>query len=261
MRFPIAFLVVAAVATTGAASCTTFNSARPLKPGEHAVAVTAGGPLTTIPGVGVIPLPNVTVEGRHGLVDHLDVNYGLHLLPTVFGNVGGHFGGTLQLYDAPHPFVPVVAIGQRFFFFTNIFDGRKVDKAAYALSQTDVTASWEVWGSLLYTGVGFYVPVDVEDRSLFLAPFAGVEIHPGLDWLRVQVETRWLSPVTDQRFAVVDYAAPSDRGAIAINAGVLIEFTDLFAAMVNGGHDPPAAALDVDDTTASNIDFSTRVQP
>lgn len=264
MRTRLSLLAVLVVAATGAASCTTFNSARPLKPGEHAVAVTAGGPLTTIPGVGVIPLPNVTVEGRHGLVDHLDVNYGVHLLPTAFGNLGGHVGGTFQLYDAPHPAVPVVAIGQRFFFFTNIFDTRKADKDAYALSQTDVTASWEILGSLLYTGVGFYVPIDVEDRALFFAPFAGVEIHPGIDWLRLQVEGRWLSPVTDQRFAVVDYVSPGDYGGIAINAGVAIEFSDLFAAIVNGGHDPPPAEpgvdpqLDVDPVIALE---TTAVQP
>ncbi|HEY1101161.1 MAG TPA: hypothetical protein VGF99_19635, partial [Myxococcota bacterium] len=92
----LAWSLVVVVANVGAGGCVSFNSARPLAPGEHAVAVTAGGPLTTIPGVGVIPLPNVTVEGRHGVVEHLDINYGVHLLPTIFGALGGHVGGTLS---------------------------------------------------------------------------------------------------------------------------------------------------------------------
>lgn len=228
-----------------------------MKPGEHAVAVTAGGPLTSIPGVGPIPLPNVTVEGRHGFVEHLDINYGVHLLPTVFGAFGGHFGGTFQLYDAPHPAVPVVAIGQRFFFFTNILDGRKDNKDAYALSQTDLTASWDIFGSLAYAGVGTYIPIDVEVRSIHFAPFVGVELHPGIDWLRLQVEGRWLSPITDQRFAVVNYIAPGDYGAIALNAGIAIEFSDLFAAIVNGGHDPPAEAVETDTVDTVGTDTTT----
>jgi hypothetical protein len=241
--------LVAAVALVGT-GCTTFNTARPLKPGEHAAAVTVGGVLADVPGVATIPLPNVTVEGRHGFIEHLDVNYGVHLLPTLFGAAGGHVGSTFQLYDAPHPLVPVVAVGQRFFFFTNIFDTRKVDKDAWAMSQTDVTASWDVYGSLVYGGVTAYVPIDIEDRTLHLAPFAGLEIHPGVDWLRLQVEGRWLSPTTDTRYAVVNYVGPNDNGAFALNAGVAVEFTELFAAIVNGGKEPPPEVSDVTEVSA-----------
>ena len=273
MRFQL--LCVAVVAVVCADGCISFNSARPLAPGEHAVAVTVGGPLTQVPGVGAIVLPNVTLEGRHGFVDHLDFNYGVHLLPTLFGALGGHVGGTFQLYDAPHPAVPVVAVGQRFFFFTNILDTRKVDKDAYALSQTDLTASWDLWGSLLYAGASAHIPIDVEDRTLHLAPFVGVEVHPGIDWLRIQVEGRWLSPTTDQRFAVVNFIAPGDRGGIVLNAGVLIEFGGLFASVVNGGHHPPdsapepgpeleiddAVALDTTTTTTTSATIDEQVQP
>ena len=68
----------------------------------------------------------------------------------------------------------------------------------------------------------------VDDRAVHLAPFAGVEVRPGLDWLRIQLEGRWLSPTTDTRFAVVNWQGPNDMGAIAINLGVAIEFSSLF---------------------------------
>ena len=261
VRYIISLLAVAACLGS---ACTTFNNARPLAPGEHAAMVTLGGPVADVPGVGTIPMPNVTVEGRHGVVDHLDVNYGVHLLPLAFGVVGGHVGGTFQLYDEPAAWVPVTSIGQRLFFFTNLLDPRKEQKDAYALSQTDLTLSWKLWESLVYGGVSAYVPIDVEDRTLHLAPFVGVEIHPGLDWLRVQVEGRWLSPTTDQRFAIVNWQAPGDMGALAVNLGVAVEFSELFAVLVNDGKAPPAdtAADTVTDSNASATDTSTaREQP
>ena len=87
--------LVAAVALVGS-GFTTFNNARQLKPGEHAAAVTVCGALTDVPGVATIPLPNITVEGRHGFIEHLDVNYGVHLLPTLFGAAGGFGGGAVE---------------------------------------------------------------------------------------------------------------------------------------------------------------------
>lgn len=232
--------VVVGVLLAGA-GCTTFNNARTLEPGQHAAMVTLGGPLTDIPNVATIPLPNVTVEGRHGVVDHLDVNWGVHLLPTVFGVTGGHVGATWQLYDEPEPWFPVVSLGQRFFFFTNIFDVRKELKDAWAMSQTDLTLSWKVLGeNLVYGGSSLYVPIDVEDRQVHFAPFVGVELRPGIDWLRVQLEGRWLSPPTDQRFAVVNWEGPGDFGAIALNLGVAVELGALF-----GGDGESAPAVDV----------------
>jgi hypothetical protein len=223
------FAVVVFTIVVGA-GCTTFNNARTLEPGQHAAMVTMGGPLADIPNVGVIPLPNVTVEGRHGIVDHLDVNWGTHLLPAAFGALGGHVGATWQLYDEPTPWFPVLSAGQRLFFFSNLLDPRKVQKDAWAMSQTDLTLSWKVLGeSLVYGGTSLYVPIDVDDRQVHFAPFVGVEVHPGMNWLRLQLEGRWLSPTTDQRFAVVNWQGPGDQGAIAVNLGVAIEFAELFA--------------------------------
>ncbi len=247
------FLPLVLTTAIAGASCTTFNNARPLKPGEAAAALTVGGPITGVPGIGDIPLPNATLEGRNGLVEHLDINYGVHLLPTVFGVLGGHVGATYQFYDQPDPLFPALAVGQRFFFFTNIFDPRKENKDAFAMSQTDLTLSWELWDSLIYGGISAYVPIDVEDRTLHIAPVIGAEIHPGIDWLRIQLETRWLSPWTDQRFAVVNWRGINDHGAIAVNVGVAIEFTELIGILLFGDDDG-----DTNDTSVTNEE---EVQP
>ncbi len=229
----LVFLCALVVVQLGA-GCTTFNNARPLAQGQHAANATMGGPLTNVPGVGTIPLPNLTLEGRSGLKpligSHLDVNYGLHVLPLVFGVAGGHVGATGQFVDE-NGFVPAVSVGQRFFFFTNLFDPRKGRKDGFAMSQTDVTASYLFFDSqLLYGGLTMYVPLDAGARVPRFAPVLGVELHPlkdwGLQWLGIQLETRWLAPDVDQRFAVVDWVSPGDQGAITLNIGVGIRWSD-----------------------------------
>lgn len=226
-------LVVVAVVALASGGCTTFNSARPLATGEHAVNVSVGGPLTNVPGVATIPLPNVTVEGRHGLKPifgrPLDVNYGLHLLPLAFGVPGAHVGAGVLVVDEDGG-IPAVSVGQRFFFFTNVFDFTKSRHDGVLLSQTDVTASYTLFEQLVYGGLSLYAPVEIESAALHAAPVLGVQLQAPRAWdivpgLRLQVETRWLSPTTDQRFAVVDWVGlptggGSDFGAFAVNVGV-----------------------------------------
>lgn len=222
MRFAV-FFPCAAVVLAGA--CTTFSPVRPLAPGTHAVAVTGGGPLANVPGVGTIPLPHVTVEGRHGVVERADVHYGVHLLPLVFGVAGVHVGGAYQMNEQPEPFGPAITVGQRFFGFTNVIDPRKGRIDVWGLSQSDFTASWNVFGDhIVYAGLTGYVPLN--EPKLYLAPFAGTQIVPGVDFLRVQLEARWLAPYVDQRFAVVDWVSPGDQGGILLNAGVAVLFGD-----------------------------------
>lgn len=215
-------LLAGTLASLGGA-CTTFHPARPLAVGQHAVQITGGGPLAKVPGVGTIPVPHVTVEGRHGVLEHADIHYGLHLLPLAFGVLGVHVGGAYQMNEQPEPFAPAITVGQRVFGFTNAIDPRKGRADAWGLSQTDFTASWNVLGDhLVYAGMTGYVPFD--EPKLFLAPFAGAQIVPGIDCLRVQLEARWLAPYVNQRFAVVDWVAPGDQGGILLNAGVAFLF-------------------------------------
>lgn len=199
------------------ASCTSTTHVRPLAPGEHGVAVVAGGPLTRVPGVGEIPLPNVTLEGRHGIVRHFDVGYGLHVLPMVFGVAGAHVGGAYQLFDQPDLAVPALTVTETIYGFTNLTDW-------YALSETQLIASWSFFAQRALAYVGVSGDTSLYAPHLYLSPFAGLELRPGIDWLRVQLEGRWLAPAVDQSFAVVDWQAPGDKGAWAVKGGVTFVF-------------------------------------
>ncbi len=226
-RRAFAGVTLAAAVVVVGAGCSTLNEARPLEPGQHALAATVGGPLLDVPGVGKIPMPHVTLEGRHGVAHHFDVGYGVHLLPLAFGVLGAHVGAAYQLNDQPDPFGPALTVSEKLYGFTNVLQGDALSGNKpldfWGMSQTDLTASWKVFGDQLFYGGGTLYAV-ANDGKLFLAPFAGVQIDPGLDWLRVQVEGKWLAPYINQRFAVVNWIAPGDQGAIVINAGVAFVF-------------------------------------
>jgi hypothetical protein len=226
LPLPLLALPLLATAVFGVGSCTTFNNARPLQPGEHAVAVTGGGALVRLPGDIPTPIPNITLEGRHGLLDGLDVNYGVHLLPALFGVPGAHVGTSVLLLDQLHPAAPAVSAGQRLFLFSNLLDDRKAARDTYLLSQTDLTLSWLAFDQLVYAGGTGYLQLG--GGPMRFAPFIGVELKPAalweVDWVRLQLEARWGGPDVDQRFAVVNWIAPDHRGAIFLNAGLAFVF-------------------------------------
>ena len=221
----IRFVIVTAfvAAALHASGCSTFNTARPLEPGQHAIAATVGGPLLSVPGVGSIPMPHLTLEGRHGIAHHFDIGYGLHVLPLVFGDLGLHVGAAYQLNDQPDALGPAVTIAEKVYGFSNIIDSRKAKHDLWGMSQTDLTASWLFLDDQLFYGGGTVYFV-FNNAGVYLAPFAGFQIDPGLDWLRIQVEGKWLAPYINQRFAVVDWIAPGDQGAIVVNAGIAVVF-------------------------------------
>jgi hypothetical protein len=213
-------------------ACVTSNNARPLAPGEHAVAMTFGGPLIDVPNVGIIPMPNATVEGRHGIIEDLDINYGIHLLPTAYGNPGGHVGATFLVVDEK-AFFPALSVGNRLYAFSNLIDGR-VDlerRGVFFMHQLDLTASYEIWDQLLYGGVTHYLPFN--NPGLFLAPFFGVEFQPGIDWIRPYLELRYLAPYINNHFAAVDYITPFGHGAVNLSFGVAWHFD--VASFFGGG--------------------------
>lgn len=235
-------------AAFGGTGCASIHMARPLEAGEHAVSLTAGGPLANVPGVGSIPLPDASLEVRHGLpaktwtqgaIPAADIQYGMNLLPLVFGDLSLHVGGTVLLLDAPEiqnaaseglsglsPWVPSIAVGNRFMFATNRLDARKDPsvQADWGMWQIDLTASYRWYGQMLYFGVGNYLPFN--DPNFLLTPFVGAEFRPipnNAD-IRIQADVRYVAPYINHQFAVVDYIAPDDQGVIVPTVGLAWAF-------------------------------------
>ncbi|MFH1808248.1 MAG: hypothetical protein ABIJ09_05875 [Pseudomonadota bacterium] len=206
--------------------CSTMNTARPLEPGQHAVGLTAGGPLIGLFGI-VLPLPNSTLEGRSGVMRlagrPLDVNYGLQLTSLLFGDVGGHLGASYLLVPQ-RGYLPALSIADRQYLFSNHLDGRKPAelRGLWAVNQLEATVSYKLFSQLLYGGLVEYL--DFSNPGLLMAPFAGVEFHPGLDWLGLQLEARYLVPWRNNRQATPQWVAPFDQGGMLVTAGVSVRF-------------------------------------
>jgi hypothetical protein len=225
----LAFLV----AVVAGSSCATFTEVRTLEPGQVAASLTVGGPLVDVPGAGDIPAPNPVVELRYGIAKHVDVEAGAQVLPLVFGDVALHAGGAIQLFDQPNPWVPALTGSEKLYVATNVIDFRKAKHDLWGMAQTDLVASWNFPGGplgdnqLAYAGAGLsWVTSSTASggENLFLSPLVGVQLVPAVDWLRVQLEARWLAPYINTTFAVVDWIAPGNQGGILVDAGVAFLF-------------------------------------
>ena len=102
-------------------ACSSMNTARPLKQGQHAVGLTMGGPLVEFGG-NYIPVPNMVLEGRSGLKPikskPLDVNYGINLTAIVFDQIGVH-GGSTYLLSRQDGKRPAWSISDRLYLYSN----------------------------------------------------------------------------------------------------------------------------------------------
>lgn len=210
----------------GQLGCSTLNTAKPLAPGEHEVAVTLGGPLTQV-GANFIPLPNSVVEGRSGLTHvgerPLDLNYGLYLTPIAFGQMGVHLGSSYLLWDQAEN-LPALSLSNRIYFFHNYFDAAKPieGRGQVWVHQIEGTLSYE-WGELLgYGGLGNYT--DLADLNLSLTPFLGAEVPTGLDGFKIQLEARYYAA---NRYRLIEsvkfYNFDSGYGGFGMNLGLIWE--------------------------------------
>jgi hypothetical protein len=204
------------------ANCSTYSSVRPLAPGQHAVSATLGGAIASVPNLAPIPVPNITVEGRHGLIPHLELQYGVNALPALFGVANLHAGLNYQFNDDSGGALPVFTVSEKLFGFSNLVNPGQANKSFYALSQTDLFASWEFYDQRVYVGAAAYVPLTT--LAFGAAPVVGVDVSPGLSWLRLQLEGRWLSPWANTDYAVVEWLSPGGRGGIAVQGSVAFVF-------------------------------------
>ena len=206
--------------------CSTLNTAKPLSPGQHEVAVTLGGPLTKV-GSNFIPLPNSVIEGRSGLINigerPLDLNYGLYLTPIAFGQMGVHLGGSYLLWDQKDN-LPALSLSDRLYFFHNYFD---IEKPVYGrgsvfVHQLEATLSYELGSFLTYGGLANYS--DLSDLNLMLSPFIGAELPTGLDGFRIQLEARYYAANQYRLIESVKfYNFETGYGGFGMNMGFIWE--------------------------------------
>jgi hypothetical protein len=201
-------------------ACSTMSGARPLARGEHAVGVTVGGALLDFGGP--LPLPNIVVEGAHGVAEvadrPLDLRYGLNATALPFGLISGHVGSSWLLVR-PKGAIPRLALTDRVFFATNLLGlPYKTDPVlqGWVADQIELTASYDLGHQLVYASVSEYI--DLQSPALTFTPALGAQLDPGQPGgFFFQPELRWfaLGQVRDSR--AVQFASPS--GALGVSLG------------------------------------------
>lgn len=206
--------------------CATFSTARPLDPGTHLVGATVGGAMIDFGGP--LPIPNVVVEGRHGLPRlsdrALDLGYGLNLTGLAFGLTQGHVGASWLLAEQAGA-RPAISLGNRVFFAVNVpgTPGRPDPRVqAWGADQLEITGSWQAGKALPYVSLSQYI--DFRNPEWLLTPALGVQIDPAEPGgLLLQAEARWFG-VTREAQATIPPWIPGTPGALSITLSVGAQF-------------------------------------
>lgn len=207
-------------------ACSTLSGARPLERGERAFGVTIGGALLDLGGA-PLPMPNLVVEGAHGITEldgrPVDLRYGLNATALAYGVLGGHVGSSWLLFRPRGP-VPRLALTNRVHFATNVpglaFRTDPVVQGWLAW-QPELTASYDVGHQLVYGSVSEYL--DVMEPSLTLTPALGAQLDPGpAGGFFVQPEVRWFAAGRVRESRAVRFVGPS--GAIGVSVALGTRF-------------------------------------
>ncbi len=222
MSRPLALLLLLAALGSG---CATFSGARPLDPGQTELGVSVGGPVLQFGGAG-IPVPNLNLQGRHGLAKpldrNLDIAYGLNLTALPFGILQGHVGVNWMLIHQ-NKAAPALAVTYNQFFATNgpgLPNKPRGEPGGWAANQIELNFSWLLNQQLIYAGIAQYF--DFGSPNLTLTPSVGVvlDTSPKKDGgLRVHFDFRWYAVNQRDEYVTIRWVPPR-QGAFGFGGGL-----------------------------------------
>jgi len=216
------FLLCVLLVMTG---CATFPSARPLEPGAHEVGVSLGGPVLNFNGA-PLPIPNITLQGRHGLFKRwdrpFDLTYGLNLIALPFGLLQGHVGVSYLLIPQRGA-APALDVATKQFFATNapsLPNKPHATAQGWTANQLDFYFSWEIQRQLIYTGITQYT--DFGSPGLTLTPSLGVVLDTSpktYGGLMFHFDFRWYALSQTNNYDAVTWI-PEVAGAFGFGGGM-----------------------------------------
>ncbi|HTW91721.1 MAG TPA: hypothetical protein VMH22_08435 [bacterium] len=219
-RFALA-VGVALTAALGACwlcGCGTAAAYWPLRRGQSALALEAGGPVVNLSGA-QLPVPYPVARFRYGVTDRFNVNVGAHLLMPAFGVAGFDGGASYHFLDQAgwRPCVGV-AVGE---IGLIEFDGRS---ATVFMPQADVTASYlRANHSLSYFGVHTLYQIRPSFHMTF-SPYVGHNFSVGRE-LSVGLELKWYAAYERAEPRAVKYSLPiANHGGLGFVGGITYHF-------------------------------------
>ena len=210
------------MALLASAGCITVPVTETLKPGQQEVSATFGGPMIALPGGGpTIALPSITAEYRQGGGERWDWNVGTHLLPPVFGALGGHVGASYQLSEQAGR-RPRLLVTNRLYVFSNHLDDRKPadSRGLWLNNELTLTGSWTHGRATYYASLMEHL--DLGMPGLLLTPALGAKLRRN-KWT-YYVEYRWFGANADNSKAALAWAGIADLGAQGLGLGISRQF-------------------------------------
>lgn len=217
-------LLLYALMGAGLASCAPARFVKPLEEGQHAAALSLGGPLIKF-GDATIPMPLVSATYGYGFDSTLTGFGGLNLTSAFYGNVQLDLGVTKKLMSQRGA-VPALSITP----VANIIYRNKDAKKFYP--QLDVNAYWEVNGkrNLIYAGFSNWFELAGEKahdkeqgRHWLFSPQVG-HTFMRREW-DLTIEAKVLAPHIAYESNVVEYQSPFGKsGAFGIYIGYTRKF-------------------------------------
>ncbi|MCO4773404.1 MAG: hypothetical protein KDA24_25450 [Deltaproteobacteria bacterium] len=210
--------------------CATLNGARPLEPGETELGISIGGPVLEFGG-GALPVPNLNIQGRHGLVRALnrplDIAYGLNATALPFGILQGHVGVNWLLVHQKQG-APALAITYNQFFATNALglpSKPKGELEGWAANQIEANLSWLIKQQLIYVGLAQYF--DFGNPQLTLTPSFGVvlDTSPKKDGgVRLHFDFRWYAVTQKDIYDTIRWVPghSGGQGAFGFGGGISV---------------------------------------
>lgn len=225
MRTPLLRCAVTSIALLGAIAlqaCTITREIRPVGQGHFAAGVSAGGPIFTNLGA-PIPTPILSAYGRYGILNTLDLDFGLDLTPV---RAEGIDLGVAYLFRDQAGAVPAVMGGLRGYLFVNgagLSSATNPDTGAhYTLEPVGFeelygNVSWKLgrpW--LLYTGVDVFS--EIQDGIVQPSLVLGAEYR--FTHIGISAEVRQAAFIENEKYLLVEYVGPASYGAFSFLLGL-----------------------------------------
>lgn len=217
-------LLLISLLVAGLASCAPARFVKPLDDGQHAAALSLGGPLIQY-GDATIPMPLVSAAYGYGFDSTLTGFGGVHITSALYGNVQLDLGVTKKLLSQKGA-IPAVSVTP----VANIIYRNKDAKKFYP--QLDVNAYWEVnqKRNLIYAGLSNWFELagqkahdrEQEHHWLFTPQVGHQFVRPRWD---LTIEAKVVAPHISYESNVVEYQSPlGKKGAFGIFLGYTRKF-------------------------------------
>lgn len=201
-------------------SCGPARFVEPLKRGQNALAVSAGGPIINVPGVATLPLPMSSVTYGRGVTNNITAYGSWFMTAAVFGTFQFDAGATVKMWGndkndqgvsiSPGFNFAIDRFEQNFKFWPQFDAHYYWNYNSRQMEQDDLLTGKRFAANKLYTGIGSWYELSGsrahgEKQNTRVIPT--IQIGHDLNWnsWSFKTELKLIAPFNSNENIVVDY--------------------------------------------------------